>query len=73
MLIELHPLEDKEAFEYIKNYAIDYDYAYYMLSIFKDCDALDRVRIGDLDKKYLRIKQSFDLIQYSHQLYLSRV
>lgn len=37
--------------------------------IFKDADALDRWRIGDLDPDYLRLKTSYDLLQASQSLW----
>jgi len=36
--------------------------------IFKDADALDRARTGDLDEKYLRFEQSKKLIEFAREL-----
>lgn len=35
---------------------------------FKDCDALDRVRLGDLDVSYLRKEESKERVALAHQL-----
>lgn len=35
---------------------------------FKDCDGLDRVRLGDLDARYLRTETAKDLTLLAHQL-----
>ena len=43
--------------------------AKYLSGLFKDADALDRVRLGDLDEKYLRNEFSHDLIDFSQVLF----
>lgn len=40
----------------------------YLFFLFKDCDALDRVRILDLDFKYLRCRRSWQLALVAYQL-----
>lgn len=46
----------------------DIDHPYYITtSILKDADGLDRVRLGDLDPKYLRFKESHKLINFAHK------
>lgn len=40
----------------------------YLFFLFKDCDALDRVRILDLDFKYLRYRRSWQLTLVAYQL-----
>ncbi|MDF2880182.1 MAG: metal dependent phosphohydrolase [Clostridiaceae bacterium] len=48
---------------------IDKEKAVSLYKIFKDCDALDRIRIKDLDLKYLRNDISNKLIIVAGQLY----
>lgn len=43
-----------------------------LLWILKDADALDRVRTGDLDERYLRFPESASLIEYARTLYETR-
>lgn len=40
-----------------------------MTAILKDADNLDRVRLGDLDPRFLRFKQSHGLIPFAEALY----
>lgn len=40
-----------------------------MTAILKDADNLDRVRLGDLDPRFLRFKQSHALIPFAQALY----
>ena len=47
----------------------DMDRARYLSKLFKDADALDRVRLGDLNEKYLRNDFSHDLIDFSNKLF----
>jgi len=42
---------------------------YIPISILKDADGLDRVRLGNLDPKYLRFKESHKLIERSERLF----
>lgn len=46
----------------------DNDYVLKLIRVFKDCDALDRVRIADLDPNYLRFEESKNLINYAEEL-----
>ncbi|MHB8132284.1 MAG: hypothetical protein ACYDEX_25300 [Mobilitalea sp.] len=39
-----------------------------LLKIFKDCDNLDRVRLGDLDVRYLRNQYSAKLVSVADRL-----
>jgi HD superfamily phosphodiesterase len=39
-----------------------------LISVFKDADALDRTRTGDLDEKYLRFEESKELIQFAKEV-----
>lgn len=58
-IIENHCINDETAFNNINKYKIqDKDRALFLLRIFKDADNLDRVRIKDLDIKYLREAES---------------
>ena len=45
------------------------DKFYKPVSMLKDADALDRIRMGDLDTKFLRFKESHNLIKRSERLY----
>lgn len=40
----------------------------HLLNVFKDADALDRVRTGDLDERFLRNKEARELIPFSKEL-----
>lgn len=42
--------------------------AWNLYECFKDCDALDRVRLGDLDVSYLRKEESKERVALAHQL-----
>lgn len=54
-IIENHCIPDDIALENIDQYKIsDKEHAIYLFKLFKDADGLDRVRLGDLDLKYLR-------------------
>lgn len=68
-LIIYHCKDDKVGIEFIiKNNIIkDKDRAIKLYNIFKDCDALDRVRIKDLDIKYLRCEESRKLPLLTYQ------
>jgi len=46
------------------------DKHYKPISILKDADALDRIRLGNLDPNYLRFKESHGLIDKSEKLFL---
>lgn len=39
-----------------------------LLPIFKDADALDRVRLGDLDPAYLRTKEARQRVRFAHDV-----
>jgi hypothetical protein len=40
-----------------------------LTSLLKDADALDRVRIGDLDPRYLRNSEAHPMIEFAHTLF----
>lgn len=68
-VIENHCIDDKDAFDNIKNYSIkNIDRALLLLRCFKDADNLDRVRIKDLDINYIRELESKKLPIIAGQL-----
>ncbi|KAL7718530.1 DUF1810 domain-containing protein [Entamoeba marina] len=42
---------------------------YYIVSTLKDADGLDRVRINDLDERFLRLRESRTIITFSRVIY----
>ena len=40
-----------------------------LIALLKDADGLDRVRLGDLDPKYLRLPESKKMIGFAQQLF----
>jgi len=63
-----HCLHDFKA-ESLDKYLIDNrERAVELLKLFKDSDGLDRVRIGDLDVKYLRYPVSGELVPFAEYL-----
>jgi hypothetical protein len=40
-----------------------------LIELLKDADGLDRVRLGDLDPRYLRIPQARSMVQFAEQLF----
>jgi HD superfamily phosphodiesterase len=42
---------------------------YIITAILKDADALDRVRLGDLDPSYFRFKETKSLIRFAEELF----
>lgn len=75
-IIEIHSQLDKNAEAVIKKYQIQNTEQFYILfSILKDADALDRVRLTYMKKRfsslnpaYLRLKESKELLKATHQL-----
>lgn len=68
-IITEHCISDEIAFENIKKYNIkNKKRAIKLLKIFKDADGLDRVRLGDLDVRYLRTDYSIKLSGIAKQL-----
>ena len=53
-LIERHAISDKKAFSFETLDDGKWDEVQFLLQYFKDADGLDRVRLGDLNAKYLR-------------------
>lgn len=68
-VVENHCIQDAVAFENVEDYQFeDQDRALELFKIFKDCDNLDRVRLGDLDVNYLRNEFSPRLVHVAEQL-----
>ena len=40
-----------------------------LVALLKDADALDRVRLGDLDPNYFRLRESRAMVDFAQQLY----
>ncbi len=38
------------------------------MALLKDADGLDRVRIGDLDPRYLRTSEALEMLDFAEQL-----
>ena len=67
-VVENHCLPDNKPESLDKYVIADRERAMRLLWIFKDSDGLDRVRIGDLDVKYLRNAISKDLVPLANYL-----
>lgn len=68
-IIENHCINDEVAIKKVDEYNLaNKCEAIYLLKIFKDADNLDRYRIGDFDPSFLRIINSFKLIQFALEL-----
>jgi len=71
-IIEFHCINDASGYASIKGYDIqNVEMAMLLYSIFKDADGLDRIRINDLDIKYLRCESSKTLIPKVKEIYKS--
>ena len=68
-IITSHSYDDSYDEDIISHYDYLYDNIRFLISIFKDSDALDRVRTNDLDSSYLRCNMSKSLIKTSYDLY----
>lgn len=69
-IIHNHCIHDKDMDKNIDKFDIkDKERAIRLLMAFKDSDGLDRVRIGDLDTGYLRIKSSIRLVNLAQNLF----
>ena len=69
-VLATHSRSDKDMDKTIEEFFVkDMDRARFLSKLFKDADALDRVRIGDLDEKYLRNDFSLDLVDFSNKLF----
>ncbi len=69
-IISYHPVADEVGLRNVDKYKIyDKENAFKLYSIFKDADALDRCRIGDLDPKYLRRTVSEGLVSFAESIF----
>lgn len=70
-IMENHCKSDKKIYNQTGQYGIrDGNRAVFLLKLFKDCDGLDRVRLGDLDINYLRNEKSKKLVDIAYLLLL---
>ncbi len=74
-LVEAHGFKDKDDLSIMSKYSVDSSRALMLLSIFKDADALDRVRYDTdrkmgsvLNIKYLRNEESIRLVKFAYML-----
>lgn len=68
--IEAHSRSDSLMSDIIDKYDVaDVERALRIARILKDADALDRVRILDLNTKYLRFEESRDLVEFAKNLF----
>ena len=69
-IIEQHCIDDEAGHKAIKGYNIEnVEVAKLLYEMFKDADNLDRVSLGDFDKKYLRRNYSQLIEEYARSLY----
>ncbi|MDU3153093.1 MAG: hypothetical protein E6706_02310, partial [Anaerococcus hydrogenalis] len=69
-VLATHSRSDSKMDQTIEEFFVkDMDRARYLSKLFKDADALDRVRLKDLDEKYLRNDFSLDLVDFSDKLF----
>ncbi len=68
-IIENHCLNDKKAIDNSIHYQLtNYERAKFLILLFKDADSLDRFRLGDFDKKYLRNSSAEKLIDLAMKI-----
>ncbi len=68
-IVTFHCIHDSQAGAELNNMAADLrDRTWRLFSVLKDADGLDRVRIGDLDVRYLRNPESTRLAGLAHEL-----
>jgi HD superfamily phosphodiesterase len=69
-IIIYHCIDDDKAIEDLHNYDIDNKaLALKLYKAFKDCDALDRVRVDLLDINYLRFEQTKKYIPFAWNIF----
>lgn len=69
-IIKGHCINDTKAIDEISDYAIsDAQRAVDLFKLFKDCDALDRVRVDHLDINYLRYEQSKKYVSFAWDIF----
>lgn len=68
-IVTFHCIQDSQAEAELNNMDADLrDRTWRLFSVLKDADGLDRVRIGDLDVRYLRNPESVRLTGLAHEL-----
>ncbi len=68
--IHAHSPNDEHMAQIIASYGVkDTERAFYIARMLKDADALDRVRVDDLDTKYLRFDASKKYDTFAYSLY----
>jgi len=68
-IFENHCVDDKKAQDILAvRHELDRDRSWFLFSLFKDADGLDRVRLRDLDPKQLRTPKARELILLAEQL-----
>jgi len=68
-IIENHCIEDDRAFKNAEQFHTDRHRAIELLKLLKDADNLDRVRLGDLDVRYLRTPYARQLVTVAEMLF----
>jgi hypothetical protein len=70
-IIIYHCVDDGIAYEALKEFTNikDVEMCKLLFDMFKDADALDRFRINDFDRKYLRKVYSYEIEEYAEKLY----
>ena len=69
-IVEAHSIPDKEKDKMIDKYKLQDKERYYrLLNVLKDSDGLDRVRINDLNPKYLRTEKAKELPDFAYELF----
>ncbi len=68
-IFENHCVDDKKAKNNLARHGeLDQERSWFLLSLFKDADGLDRVRLRDLDPRQLRTPKAKELILLAEQL-----
>ncbi|MGI6348474.1 MAG: HD domain-containing protein [Eubacteriales bacterium] len=69
-IIFCHSVEDEDAAKYLATHQIrDTQRAIALLKVFKDCDALDRVRVDHLNLEYLRHEQTKKYVRFAWDIF----
>lgn len=68
--VTAHSRPDRDMESVVASYRPrDYEHALELTRLLKDADNLDRVRLGDLNPKFLRHQSAKDLTDFSHRLF----
>lgn len=71
-IIFSHCVEDEDAARYLACHdIIDSQRAMALLKVFKDCDALDRVRVDHLNLDYLRHEQTKKYVRFAWDIFMN--